>query len=125
MLIHITELGIKTKAFQSSPGDYLSFIRNASFVLTDSFHGTAFSIIFEKPFLCINYKMNDGKLKDDVRLNNILGLFNLQDRYISKEMIDSFDFENKPDYKPITEKRMRLANESIQWLLNAIEKKLD
>ena len=35
----------------ASPGDFLSLMYNADFVLTNSFHGTAFSINLNKPFL--------------------------------------------------------------------------
>ena len=33
-----------------SPSEFLSYIREADFVVTNSFHGTAFSILFERPF---------------------------------------------------------------------------
>ena len=33
------------------PGEWVSLIRNASFVVTNSFHGTAFSLLFKKPFI--------------------------------------------------------------------------
>ena len=36
--------------------EWISIFRDASFVVTDSFHGTVFSILFEKPFRCVANK---------------------------------------------------------------------
>lgn len=33
--------------------EWISIFRDASFIVTDSFHGTVFSILFEKPFRCV------------------------------------------------------------------------
>lgn len=39
------------KAYSASPEEFVGLFLNASFVYTNSFHGTAFSTLFEKPFL--------------------------------------------------------------------------
>jgi hypothetical protein len=54
-----------------------SFI-DAKFIVTDSFHGTVFSIIFNKPFIVIGNK--DRGL---VRFSSLLRVFNLENRLIS------------------------------------------
>ena len=36
--------------------EWISIFRDSSFVVTDSFHGTVFSILFEKPFRCVANK---------------------------------------------------------------------
>lgn len=41
--------------------EWIAIFRDASFIVTDSFHGTVFSIIFEKPFRCV---MNDARGSD-------------------------------------------------------------
>ena len=56
------------------PLEFLNLIHHAEFVLTDSFHGTVFSIIFKKNFYSI--------YKDDVRKNNLLEKLNLTERHI-------------------------------------------
>ena len=123
MFVTITKNGIKTKVFKTAPEHFLSLIRNATFVMTDSFHGTAFSIIFEKPFVCINYRVNNN-LKNDIRIYNILNIFGLENRYISKKMIDCLNLSEPLDYETITRNRMQIADKSIHWLLNAIESNL-
>ena len=51
-----------------SPSDFLSWIYNAEYVVTDSFHGTVFSILFHKSF--ISYIRN----KEGVPKKRIIGL---------------------------------------------------
>ena len=69
---------------------------NAKYVITDSFHGSVFSIIFNKPFISIG---NDARGMS--RFNSLLGLFSLEDRLVSSsENIESittpnWDFVNK------------------------------
>lgn len=57
-----------------SPTDFLRLIRDATYVLTDSFHGTAFCIIFRKLFLST---FND---RTSSRIENVLRIFSLSDR---------------------------------------------
>lgn len=119
--IRIHNNKVKIKLFKNSPSDYLSLLSNSSFVITDSFHGTAFSIIFEKPFICVNYELSNGKFKDDVRLNNVLSFFGLNHRYITKYQLEKLDLNEEINYNLITKKRMELAKESIDLLIDNIE----
>tara|TARA_R110000850_G_scaffold120556_5_gene237921 strand:- start:3422 stop:4546 length:1125 start_codon:yes stop_codon:yes gene_type:complete len=48
----------------ASPKDFVDLIFNASFVLTNSFHGTAFAANFEKPFLSIRPETGTNRIKD-------------------------------------------------------------
>ena len=77
-------------------GEFLSYIMNASLVVTDSFHATALSINFNVPFYTVKWKMfND-------RAESILTKVNLQDRLIAsideatKDILDiDFSYANK------------------------------
>ena len=101
--------------------DFLSYIKYADFVITDSFHGTAFSLIFEKQFVCINEKQNSGKFKNDERITNILSELNINERYLRVDNIHSVKDLDNINYDIVTEKRKKLAKKSIDWLLKAIE----
>jgi polysaccharide pyruvyl transferase WcaK-like protein len=46
----------------ASPIEFLQAIRDAEFVIATSFHGTVFSIIFEKQFLTIGLKQNADRV---------------------------------------------------------------
>ncbi len=55
---------------------WLSYIKDSKFVITNSFHGTVFSILFEKPFVSVLIKksgMND-------RITTLLSRLGLEDR---------------------------------------------
>jgi polysaccharide pyruvyl transferase WcaK-like protein len=54
-----------------SPFEFLWFIRNARYVITNSYHGTIFSILFEKNFIAIPPQ---GKSKRILDLLDLIGL---------------------------------------------------
>lgn len=115
VLIKVLKKGVKVICNNTSPEDFLSLIKYAEYVVTDSFHGTAFSIVFEKKFVCINVAC-----KNDERICNVLKILDLEERYISKENIELFDYTGKINYTIVTQKRLEAANESINRLLTAI-----
>ena len=59
-------------------GDFLSYIKNSTYFITDSFHGTAFALNFNCQFIEILPNNKTG-----VRNQSILQLTGLQDRIIS------------------------------------------
>lgn len=81
----------------AGPKQFVELIKNAQFVCTDSFHGTAFSINYNVPFFV--FERNYGKaVKQSTRIQSILEKTNLQNRFepidgaIMKEI--SFDSAN-------------------------------
>lgn len=63
--------------YDTSPQEFLGWVLNADFVVTTSFHGTVFSLIFNRPFVSI--KQN---LQSDVRIESILSVCGLSERFI-------------------------------------------
>lgn len=64
--------------FSTSPDEFVWLIANADCVLTDSFHATAFSILFHKPFCVFERKVLDDSYKIGSRIDTLLGLFHLE-----------------------------------------------
>lgn len=97
--------------------DFLQYYRNAEFIITDSFHGTCFAIIFRKPFIAIaNRKRGENRF---ISLLKELGLLNRL-VYDSSEISRRPDLLEKTDYAE-TERRLSvLRKESCQWLKNAL-----
>ena len=58
--------------------NWLRGFRDAEYVITDSFHACVFSIIYNKPFLCIG-----NGFRGMARFNSLLGQFGLMDRLVS------------------------------------------
>lgn len=64
-----------------SPEEWLGYYKNAGAVVTNTFHGTLFSIIFERPFLCM---LQDGNSsKQNCRIISLLSSLGLQDRILN------------------------------------------
>lgn len=61
-----------------SVGKFLGYIKNASFIITTSFHGTAFSLLFKKNFAY--FSLNENQ---DSRISSLLGSLGLKDRMLS------------------------------------------
>lgn len=106
--------GILVDTVRTSPSDFLNFFKYASYIVTESFHGTAFSLIFEKPFVCVSNRTNDE------RLNNILTLVGLKDRYMKLDELQTYDLKQEIDYEIVTEKKEKRARECIELLYKAI-----
>ena len=77
-----TPMTLKSEDVVDLPG-WLRAFRDADYVLTDSFHGTVFSIIFRKPFVAIT-NMERGA----DRFLSLLKALGLSDRLVSVEEVD-------------------------------------
>lgn len=60
--------------YKMSPADFLSLINGAKYVITNSFHGTVFSLIFNKKFISVPHTTRS------VRQENLLERINLKER---------------------------------------------
>ena len=60
-------------------GEWLNLIKNAEFVVTDSFHCVCFSLIFKKDFLCVINSQRGAS-----RLESLLGSLNLETHLVDK-----------------------------------------
>lgn len=88
------------------PDVFLSLIKNASFVISNSFHATAFSIIYEKQFAVI--KRQEGI---NSRIIDLLDSFGIDDRVVSEYR----DFDNI-NYESTIDKRQVLIQNSKDYL---------
>ncbi|MCR5207724.1 MAG: polysaccharide pyruvyl transferase family protein [Eubacterium sp.] len=80
-------------AENNAPGDFINLIKNASLVLSTSFHGVALSVIYRKPFFAL-------KTRDytDARINDLLNEIGLDDRYIDFNGYKELDFSAPVNY---------------------------
>ncbi len=110
-------VGVKN-IYDAGPIEFVSLFEHASFVLTNSFHGTAFSINFNIPFFSIPRKTK----KNNSRFINILNQTNLSHRLI----YDGDDFPKEENYDlDFSEANLLLDKKrqfSLDFLLTSIEK---
>ncbi len=69
------------KRFDVGPKEFLNLVYNAKLVLVTSFHGTVFSILFERPFFAIGGD-------NDNRISNLLKKLGLENRTIDCQNIE-------------------------------------
>lgn len=110
---------IKLSEGDAGPSGFLDLIKNAEYIVTDSFHGVAFSIIFEKKFISINRRTN-GVHRNDERIMNLLRQLHLLDRYVFLEEIDRFDLHTGIDWSKIRCYKEKMRAESIEFLNKAL-----
>lgn len=88
----------------ASPEEFLGWIYDAEFVVTTSFHGTAFSLIFEKEFFTLSKATSNP-----YRMKELLKICGLEDRMILSindvTMVNSIDWNKVKDRINVQRKR--------------------
>lgn len=100
----------------AGPKEFLGLIENAKGIVTDSFHATAFSIIFNKPFLVLSRFENQDDCNKNHRITDILKQFGLIDCFGSSN--EKFPILN---YNDINKKMKMKVKESYAFLRAALE----
>lgn len=110
------EHNINKKQIPSIEG-WIKGFADADFVITDSFHGTIFSIVFNKPFISL-VNVNRGAS----RFESILGELGMLDRLVSEydqqQIINLLD--EGMDVHAANEKLEELKNRSLSLLRNSL-----
>lgn len=101
------------KKISYGPGEFLTLIKHAEYIVTNSFHGTVFSIIYKKQFFTIPHKKRSG------RMVNLLELLDLKSRIVESMPFDGID--DKIDYDEVTSKIEEASEESEKLLIEAIK----
>lgn len=79
----------------AGPAEFVSLIANAKYVVTNSFHGTAFSINFGVSF----FTVLSNKKKNNSRIESLLGLVKLKNRIIYDDVpVESVDVTSQIDF---------------------------
>lgn len=99
------------------PGEFVWLFAHATAVVTNSFHGTAFSIIHGKPF----YSVVPRGMTNASRIENVLNMLGLQDRLVQASVCASVDLQAKIDWTATNERFTSAREESIRFLIRSIE----
>lgn len=100
------------------PLEFLRLVRNASLVLTTSFHGTVFSIIYNKKFWFLDSSMHN---KNDDRAFTLLESVGLENRMVDVKNADNIDIMKEIDYSEPNKKLQKLQQKSINYLKENIK----
>lgn len=92
--------------------DWIMGIKNAHMIVCDSFHGTVFSILFNK-----NFWVLENKNRGNTRIQSLLSMFGLEDRLISDT---NYIHQKGIDWNSVNNKLRYLRNNSIEFLSNSL-----
>jgi hypothetical protein len=93
------------------PAEFLGLFKNARYVVTNSFHGTCFSLNFDKDFFLEMLPESQGV---NSRLENILDLFDLRSRQIING--ENVNIDKPIDYDKLNKKMLVERQRSLDFL---------
>lgn len=107
---------IETANSDITAEDWLSSIKNCKFLITDSFHGLCFAIIFNKPFICIS-----NKIRGAARFESILEMLGIENQCISSvDEIYQKDCIFKVDYEKVNQNIEKERQKGLNFLNRAL-----
>ena len=100
----------------ADPSEFIGGIRNAEFVVTNSFHGTVYSMMFHKKFLTI------PDTRRGIRMIALLEKYGLQERLV----VDIRDFvmdtlEKEIDYSAVDKKIEAERSQAVEYLKKVLQ----
>lgn len=107
------------EAYDVDPGDFVNLIKNATYVCTDSFHGTVFSVLNNKKFVTFKRYKESSVLSANSRVENLLMQIKLTDRFYNSESFLK-DIDNEILYNSVDQQLKILRNDSLSYLINAL-----
>lgn len=102
-------------------GEWLSCFKNARYIISDSFHGACFSLIFNKDFTVLR-----NTKRGPARFSCLLSPVGLEDRValthfgVGEKFIEDYDSRHI-DYEQVNESLRNTAEECRKWLAGALE----
>ena len=84
--------------FDIGPAEFVNLIRNAEYVFTDSFHGSVFSMLYQKQFLVFNRYSDNSSSSKNSRIDSFCKNYGLSDRRYNGNIAD---VENKINYEDV------------------------
>lgn len=103
--------------FDMDAADFVNLIRHAEYILTDSFHGSVFSILNHKKFMTFN-RFLGGTNSRNSRIDSLCTLLGLSERRYSGDVMN---VQNDIDYAQVDDRLKKLREESANYLKEALK----
>ncbi|MEM4889148.1 MAG: polysaccharide pyruvyl transferase family protein [Thermosphaera sp.] len=111
----------KVSFYHMGPQDFISLLKYADLVFTDSYHGLTLSILFEKPVL-VAMSSSPSRARIKSRIEDLVELLGLQGRVVRRrEDIVKALREDLGDYSTVRSKLRELRRTSIELLKEALK----
>lgn len=110
------------KPYNIGPSEWINLIKNAEYICTDSFHGTVFSLIYNKLFFTFRRYKSNTKVSTNSRVESLLSILNLNERIlIGNEDIKEI-LKIKIDYEKVNKKINKFRTKSKKFLLESLSR---
>ena len=107
--------------YASGPREFLGLIKNAEFVITDSFHACVFSMIFRTPFAVFERDKANRKGNMNSRIYDFLEEYHLERQLVTEETLAGMNEIPKVDFSYAHQHWKRRREESLEYLRNALK----
>ncbi|MEH6704702.1 MAG: polysaccharide pyruvyl transferase family protein [Galbibacter orientalis] len=115
MLMPLTK--VDNHVNNAGPREFIQLYANASFVISDSFHGLCYAINFEKPFVAVSSN------KVGNRQENLLALLQIKEKDVLVRSEDDFkNISSEMDFTNVRKKLQHYREKSMDYLKIAIRK---
>lgn len=110
------------KLYSADLKDFISLIKNAQYILTDSFHGSVFSAIYKKQYFVV------PRIKKDMnsRIRTLMELFDSHEHFCDSQKKRTVRYltDTMPiDYRGTEERLNILKEQSLSFLMKRINEK--
>lgn len=105
--------------YDVDPFDFIRLIRDAKYIVTDSFHGSVFSILMHKKFVTFYRKPSSEKGNTNSRIDSLFNIFGLSDRLFSGDIYAQI--QKNINYAFVDIKVDELRKESLDFLQKGLE----
>lgn len=105
--------------YMTTPDEFIWLVHHCQLMLTDSFHGSVFSMLFDKPFRCFG-REESGVADMSNRLDTLFGKFGIGDwcRGSVKESMDHIFYKDYASVPMVLEQERQFA---LDYLKDALE----
>lgn len=109
------------KPYNVGPSEFINLIRNAEYICTDSFHGSVFCILNQRPFFSFRRWPDTSKFSANDRLYTLLRFTGLENRMLHGNEDVEACINDKIDYGEVLKRVDIKRKESMDFLMNALK----
>lgn len=108
------------KPYDIGPGEFIDLIKNAKYMVTDSFHGSVFSILNKTPFFAFRRYSDDSAFSANDRLHTLLSWTGLSDRMLKGDESVCECIKQDIDFDDVLKRVEKNRELSFEYLKNAL-----
>lgn len=106
--------------YTSGPREFLGLIKNAEFVITDSFHACVFSMIFQTPFVVFERNKANEQGNMNSRIYSFIKEYHFEKQLVTVEGLMNMNEIPEVDFSYAHEHWKKRREESLKYLENAL-----